>query len=95
MNAGEPGSTHGFIPAMHTSESTPIPKLSEKYNLTFVTVRNVTHTEVYEEAADGQVVGEATSLYDKYWKPNWNLWHPFANVFDCQQAHALGRQSKL
>ena len=50
---------------------------------------------MYGEAAGGQVVGEATSLYDKHRKPNWNLWHPFANAFDYQQARALGTQSKI
>jgi hypothetical protein len=72
----------------------PYPSYQRTHDVTFVTARKVTHTEVYGEAAGGQVVGEATSLYDKHRKPNWNPWHPFANAFDYQQARALGTQSK-
>ena len=55
---------------MHTSKSTPIPELPEKYDITFVTARKVTHAKVFGEAVGGQVVGEATSLYDKHQKQN-------------------------
>jgi hypothetical protein len=42
----------------------------------------VTYHETYQEAAVGQLVAKVTSLYDKHWKPNWSLGHPFANAFD-------------
>ena len=38
--------------------------------------------------------GEARSLYNKHWKPNWNPWNPFANAFDYQHIYALDIQNK-
>ena len=79
----------GFIPAepsLFVLADDPEPP--KKHDVSFVPVRTVYHSAIFEDLQAGRPLGVAHSLYDKHRKygSNWNPWHPFANAFDYQQA---------
>ena len=87
----------GFIPAdpslLALADDLEPPK---KHDVSFVPVRTIYHSAIFEDLQAGRTLGVAHSLYDKHQKygSDWNPWHPFANAFDYQQARALSSQRK-
>ena len=87
----------GFIPAepslLLLADDPEPPK---KHDVSFVPVRTIYHSVIFEDLHAGRTLGIAHSPYDKHQKygSDCNPWHPFANAFDYQQARALSSQRK-
>jgi hypothetical protein len=82
------------VPPPPESVTDLAPEPPEKHDVTFSTARTVTHAQVYGQNLAGEVVGDATGLYNKHRTPDWHPWYPFVNAFDYQQARALSTQTK-
>ena len=75
----------GFIPAepslLVLADNPEPPK---KHDVSFVPVRTIYHSAIFENLQAGRTLGIAHSLNDKHQKygSDWNPWYPFANAFN-------------
>ena len=56
----------------------------KKRDVSFVPVRTIYHSAIFENLQAGRTLEIAHSLYNKHQKygSDWNPWHPFENAFD-------------